>query len=1172
MNWRDVLRMPVSEATRKGAEQMARLLRTDVRDLFAARSASDSSTPSTTTEGPALVLPAFDNGGAAVAVRAEVRPPPRPSAECRFEYEVGEVIAETFEVRGRFPLSGHVRAYRSKMLAWEREVLVVVPQPAALEALGGEGYFSALASRWVSCGLHPHIQYCFESRVLNGVPCLVLESPEGTTLRSWMAAGRSQPLRVALDLAIQICQGLGHAHERGLFHGALIPEYVFVSPAGSVVLANFGLALPRDEMLDEAYIAPERWVDTGSPELGGDLFALGVCLYELLAGQRPYEVTRGPRREAAGPVRSKGDPLPGDVVEILRAAVDWEPVRRPSTVSAVREALCGAYEALYGEPSPFARVEVRRVDACGWNNQGMVLLTRGDSAGAEAAWQTALAHDPRHLEANYNLTMWHWRSGVGSDHEVLAALERAQSGDSSPARSAYLAAQVLLEAGNGVAAKPYLERAAEEFGGTAEFAELVKLARRSRPLRYAGKELRGHSQFVSAVALSADGRWLLSGSDDRTLLLWDVVSGHPIRTLESHEERIACLAMTPDGAVAVSGSDDLTLRVWDLQRGRCEQTLSCEGQVFCVAIAGDGRRAVSSAAGSDNFLGIDGTIVALWDLERGRLVRKFEGHSSAVKALALTPDGRYLATGSDDQTARVWDATTGRSIRVLRGHTHNVSSVALSADGKRLLTGSWDRTLRLWDVRTGRCLAELCGHAGIITAVCLDAEGRIAVSGSWDGSLRVWDLESKRCIRALPGHRGLVTSVALASSAQVIASGSWDNTVRLWDLPQPGPTLCRPQFSRRPVLPALEVEHAALIELAGELERALERDDLDSALRFLGRLQERAEDGRVDLAKFYPRLLPRVATQSLEQVETKAEHPGEAEVCACDAHGSTLVVLDRKGRVWRWMGRAREFLGEVDPAAGPMRAVAASPGLRWLACAGLGRVVQVRDLTSEREYGLAGHLSLVSALAWLGPERLASGSYDQTIRLWDVSSGQCLAVLAGHEAQICCLATDPQGERIASGDWKGEVRVWDVPTGACVWRLRLTDVPVSALAFAGSTGLLVGRQDGSLSCWRWSEPEVNRDVPLEPQSFPLTESHRGAVLGLALLWDGRRALSAGEDGRVVLWDLTRGVAERALLTGAVPAVGLGLSSDGTQLTILDARGTVTQCELRWTLVPRARLQ
>ena len=1173
MKWREVLRMPVSEATRKGAEQMARLLRTDVRDLFAPRAATEVATSSTTIPEATVVLPAVGNAGTAVALRAEVRPRAQPAAECRFEYEVGEVIAETFEVRSRFPLSGQVRAYRAKMLVWEREVLVVVPQPAALEVLGGEAYVTGLASRWVSCGLHPHMQYCFESRVLNGVPCLVLESPQGTTLRSWMAAGRCQPLRVSLNVAIQICQGMAHAHERGLFHGALIPEYIFVSPAGTVTIANFGLALPRDEMLDEAYVAPERWVDATNPASGGDVFALGICLYELLCGQRPYEVTRGPRREAGEPIRTKGEPLPASVAEVLRAAVDWEPVRRPSSVREIRDVLCAAHEAAFGEPSPYARVDLRQVDASGWNNQGMVLLTRGDTVEAEAAWQAALAHDPRHLEANFNLAMLHWRTGSGSDQEVLAALERAASGELSPAWTAYLAAQVHLEAGNGVAAKPYLEQAAESFAGTAEFEELLKLARRSRPLRYAGKELRGHSQYVSAVAISADGRWLLSGSDDHTVVLWDVVSGHPIRTLEGHEARIASVAMTPDATTALTGSDDLTLRLWDLRRGRCENTLFLKGKVFCVALSADGRRAVSSAAGSDNFLGIDGTVVALWDLERGRVLREFEEHTSAVKALALTPDGRYLATGSDDQTARVWDTVTGRSIRVLRGHTHNVSCVALSADGKRLVTGSWDRTVRVWDVRTGRCLAELRGHAGIVTAVCLDAEGNVAVSGSWDGSLRVWDLESNHCIRALHGHRGLVTSVALAPSAQVIASGSWDNTVRLWDLPHPGPKLCRPQLSRRPVLPPLEVEQAALEELVRRLDRALEQDDIESALGCLTRLHERGPDDRVDLRQIYARLLPRVATGRLEEVEKREEHTTGLNVWACDAQGGQLVVLDDTGTVRRWSGGAIETIGQLAPNAGPMRAVAASPDLRWVACAGLSRVVHLVGLApGEGARELGGHTSVVRALAWCGPRLLASGSYDRTIRIWEVPSGQCVALLAGHDSQVRCLAADAQGKWLASGDWSGEVRVWDAIRGACVACVRPSGVPVSCLRFVGDDAVLVGSEDGSIAYWRWGTTGSDGALPGSAQPRLFLGSHDGAVLDLAALWDGQRVVSAGADGQVRLWEVARGTAEAVLHTCAAPALGLLLSPDARELTVQDARGIATQFHLHWALVPRATPQ
>ncbi len=1154
MKWREVLQMPVSEATRRGAEQMARLLRTDVRDLFAPRSQpAEAVSPSPTGEGVTVASNPLGSASAAVAMqpRPEVHPRPLQPNERRFEYEPGEILADTFSVSGAVGVRGAAKLFRAQHLLWGCEVLLVVPQAEWLEAVPGEAWWASLASRWSACGLHPHLQYCFEERVLDQVPCLILEPVEGKTLRAWVAAGRTQPLRVALELAIQLCQGLSQAHERGLFHGGLTPESVWVDDNGILRLAYFGLHFPREAVVEEAYVAPERWVDEGSPELAADLFALGVCLYELLCGVRPYEVTRGPRREPVDPARRRGEPLPEALCALLRACVDWEPMRRPSAVREVSEALHAAYRERFGTPSSYARVDVRRADAGGWNNQGMVALARGSADDAEAAWQTALAHDPQHLEAGFNLALSRWRRGLGSDQEVLRALERARPNPGCPWRADYLAALARIEAGDGFGAKPFLERIAAELSGEAQFEDLLRLARRSRSHRYQGRELKGHSQFVSAVGVGADGRWIVSGSDDHTVVVWDALSGNPVRILEGHEKRVSCLALTPDASKVLTGSEDFTLRLWDVQRGRCECTLRLAGQVFAVAISADGRRAVSSAAGSDNFLGIDGTTVALWDLERGRVLCTFEEHSSAVKAVALTPDGRYLATGSDDQTVRVWDTTTGRCIRVLRGHTHNVSCVAVSADGKRVVSGSWDRTVRLWDARAGRCLAELGGHEGIVTTVCVDAEAKTAVTGSWDGSVRVWDLESKRCIRAYAAHQGLVTGVALSASAQLAVSGGWDNVVRLWDVPQPGPLVCQPQLSLREYLPALDVETAIVEEDLANLEAAIEREDLTHALFLFSRLEPRLSQEA--LRPLRQRLQPRMATRRLlaTTVESRGQLPGSPQVCNWAA--GLLLCAGSENELYCWRNGETRVLASVDGEVGPVRALAVSPDARSAACAGLGRVVTVVDTSSgARTCVLRGHSSVVSALLWLDEVTLASASYDGTVRVWEPAAGRVNMVLEGSSAPLRCLAAG--GGQIAAGDWSGAIHVWEGDRGRHRVCLRPTEAPVRALEFLDPATLLVGAEDGSVVACDLTTGECTV-WQVGGQAAPATS--------LRALWDGRRVFTAHTDGRVCVWDVADATAELLPSERGTPLLAGFLEADGSELLVVAGDGSLVAYRLRW---------
>lgn len=319
----------------------------------------------------------------------------------------------------------------------------------------------------------------------------------------------------------------------------------------------------------------------------------------------------------------------------------------------------------------------------------------------------------------------------------------------------------------------------------AAFANLVRElqpgeAPGSEPVTVAAPApLAGHTGSVRCIAFSPAGRQAVSGSDDKTVRLWEVAGGRELRRLDGHEGPVTAVAFSADGRRVVSAGADRTVRVWEAATGRQLQRFTGHTDtVRAVAFSPAGRWVLSGSQ--------DGTI-RLWDLTSGGEVRSFAGHAGWVTSVAFSPDGHRILSGGYDRTVRVWNAATGQELHRLEGHTREVYAVAFGVDG-RLLSGGNDKTVRLWDGKSGKELRRFEGHANAVVQVALTPDGRQVLSASSqyqaaDKTFRVWDAESGRELYSLGGAAtDRVGCAAFAPDGRSALSGSSDQALRFWKL------------------------------------------------------------------------------------------------------------------------------------------------------------------------------------------------------------------------------------------------------------------------------------------------------------------------------------------------------------------------------------------------------
>jgi streptogramin lyase len=268
------------------------------------------------------------------------------------------------------------------------------------------------------------------------------------------------------------------------------------------------------------------------------------------------------------------------------------------------------------------------------------------------------------------------------------------------------------------------------------------------------------SQFIAGIVDQQNGK----GDHVGAMLIG--LDALPDETSEGIRQRLLRLDMSTVNAL------DGAWRNWLSGWGERTVLAGHTDSVWAVAFSPDGTRILTGSG--DNT-------ARLWDAATGKLVATLVGHAARVFAVAFSPDGTRVLTGSWDGTARLWDTATGTAVATLAGHTDSVSAVAFSPDGTRVLTGSNDTTARLWDAATGKLVATLAGHLSAVFAVAFSPDGTRVLTGSWDRTARLWDAATGKVVATLAGHTDVVRAVAFSPDGTRVLTGSYDNTARLWD-------------------------------------------------------------------------------------------------------------------------------------------------------------------------------------------------------------------------------------------------------------------------------------------------------------------------------------------------------------------------------------------------------
>ena len=960
-----------------------------------------------------------------------------------------------FELLGELGRGGMGVVYEARQISLNRRVALKMILPTHL-ASGTDVERFRLEAETIANLDHPNILPVYDVGEFQGQRYFTMRLVSGGNLAERLAQSAVPP-RTAVEWAVPIARAVHYAHQRGVSHRDLKPANILLDAEGRPFVSDFGLARLRDRLTDltqstavlgsPAYMSPEQAAgDARNVTTAADIYGLGAILFFMLtrrppfAGESALTVLREVMdREAVSP-RSLNLQVDADLATICLKCLRKNPRDRYATAEAFADDL---ENWLAGKPiaarpvSSLERLQMwsRRSPALAALSTALILTCGIALGGILSQWRRA----ERHAEAEQ-----HQRRVVeASEQRVRLNLYAAD----------IKAASLAAEKGDFGLARQLLEdhRPQPDAPDLRGF-EWRYLLDKCRGQQLA--TLAGHQWIVTCSAFSPDGQWLVTGSQDSTLRIWNIPEQRLATSIVAHAGAVWSVGFSRDGTELISAGSDRRITFRTAGSWKVVHTLA--GEQVMLSPAEDQMVVVNSA----RLFWTAGGAVSLWNRKTRTKIRDVPGLG---KSAAYSGDGQVLAV-VHDKAVTLWAAKSGETRGVLRSPA-KVWSVSLDHTGAQVAAAGRGQVF-VWNHSHENEPAVL-PHLLNVWETRFSPDGKVLATACSDRSVRMWNTETLALATRLHGHLDEVWTVAFSPDGAALASGGKDTMVMLWVNEAKVPPLVIPHTSWS--APFFSPDGLRLVTTMGTpQDKSLvteiasgRRVELPAFVGFSpdGKHEVRIAPNRHSLEWWSgSNRVTEIAlkgTRSVRVFHRLTFAPNFRFAAASQNDGSTDVFDAATGEILRnWKGPGL-----------PLRASVISHDGQWLAASSEPEnVVRLLNVRSGKSFSAVGHKDFPSGLAFTKDGMLlASGSMDGTVKMWRLAETGATEIVTfkGHFEEATDVSFAPDGRTLASMARHSEIRFWHVPTLRELMTLETSDA-ASNIQFSPDGAALVLTSGGNV--------------------------------------------------------------------------------------------------------------